>query len=196
MLTDAGPYQGSGVDRLYALGMDAYRLACEIRDLRSSTRQVSGASGTTFCRQAASKSLTGLFFVRVSLSLSRQSFRDNDLREQWWGSEFQHHWSEDFALDRQSKGLRLVERNYRTRRGDRPDLAGRYIFGICWGSVPSGRPSAARRNRRREKQSRLRFTAEVLQQYRNGYDTPCRFDVFAVGGKMPDPDWQWIQNAF
>ena len=51
MLTDADPYQGSGVDRLYALGMDAYRLACEIRDLpQDSTRQVSGASGTYFLK--------------------------------------------------------------------------------------------------------------------------------------------------
>ena len=52
MLTDADPYQGSGVDRLYALGMDAYRLACEIRDLpHDSTRQVSGASGTYFLQE-------------------------------------------------------------------------------------------------------------------------------------------------
>ena len=49
MLTDADHYQRSGVDRLYALGMDAYRLACEIQALPlDSTRQVSGASGTYF----------------------------------------------------------------------------------------------------------------------------------------------------
>ena len=49
ILTDAKHYQGSGVDRLYALGMDAYRLACEIQVLsHDSTRQVSGASGTYF----------------------------------------------------------------------------------------------------------------------------------------------------
>ena len=47
MLTDAEHYQGSGVDRLYALGMDAYRLACEIQVLpHDSTRRVPGASGT------------------------------------------------------------------------------------------------------------------------------------------------------
>ena len=51
MLTDADHYQRSGVDRLYALGMDAYRLACEIQALPlDSTRQVSGASGTYFLK--------------------------------------------------------------------------------------------------------------------------------------------------
>lgn len=51
MLTDADHYQQSGVDRLYALGMDAYRLACEIQALPlDSTRQVSGASGTYFLK--------------------------------------------------------------------------------------------------------------------------------------------------
>ncbi len=49
MLTDAKRYQGFGIDRLYALGMDAYRLACEIQILpHDSIRQVSGASGTYF----------------------------------------------------------------------------------------------------------------------------------------------------
>ena len=49
MLTVAGHYQGSGVDRLFALGMDAYRLGCEIQTMSDdSTRQVSGASGTYF----------------------------------------------------------------------------------------------------------------------------------------------------
>ncbi len=49
MLTVAGHYQGSGVDRLFALGMDAYRLGCEIQTMSDdSTRQVSGASGIYF----------------------------------------------------------------------------------------------------------------------------------------------------
>ena len=111
-----------------------------------------------------------------------------------------HHWSENFALDQlQSNGLRLVERNYRTRRGEidlilREDTSLVFVEVRYRASSAFGRPEETVDAK---KQSRLRFTAEVfLQQYRNGYDTPCRFDVFAVSGKMPDPDWQWIQNAF
>ena len=111
-----------------------------------------------------------------------------------------HHWSENFALDQlQSNGLRLVERNYRTRRGEidlilREDTSLVFVEVRYRASSTFGRPEETVDAK---KQSRLRFTAEVfLQQYRNGYDTPCRFDVFAVSGKMPDPDWQWIQNAF
>ena len=165
-----------------------------------STRQVSAPAALISQAATSKNSPTGSFFVRASLSLSRRSFRDNDLQRAVMGKTAStHHWSEDFALDQlQSKGLRLVERNYRTRRGDRPDLAGRaslvFVEVRYRASSAFGRPEETVDAK---KQSRLRFTAEVfLQQYRYGYDTPCRFDVFAVSGKMPDPDWQWIQNAF
>lgn len=111
-----------------------------------------------------------------------------------------HHWSEDFALDQlQSKGLHLVERNYQTRRGE-IDLILQEEASLVFVEVRYRASSAFGRPEETvdaKKQSRLRFTAEVfLQRYRAGYDTVCRFDVFAVSGKMPNPDWQWIQNAF
>ena len=110
-----------------------------------------------------------------------------------------HHWSEDFALDQlQSKGLRLVERNYRTRRGE-IDLILREEASLVFVEVRYRASSAFGRPEETvdtKKQSRLRFTAEFSCSSTHGYDTVCRFDVFAVSGKMPNPDWQWIRNAF
>ena len=110
------------------------------------------------------------------------------------------HWSEDFALDKlREAGLELLERNYRTRRGE-IDLVlqgqstvvlveVRYrtnnFFGIPEETVDT------------RKQSRLRLAAEVfLQHHRYSHNTLCRFDVFAVSGKPPGHTWRWIQNAF
>ena len=111
-----------------------------------------------------------------------------------------HHWSEDFALDRlQSRGLRLVARNYRTRRGEidlvlQEDASLVFVEVRYRASIAFGRPEETVDAK---KQSRLRLAAEAfLQRHQSGHDTECRFDVFAVSGPLPDPDWRWIQDAF
>ena len=92
-----------------------------------------------------------------------------------------------------------MERNYRTRRGEidlnfREEASLVFVEVRYRANTAFGRPEETVDAK---KQLRLRFTAEVfLQRYRTGYDTVCRFDVFAVSGKMPNPGWQWIQNAF
>ena len=92
-----------------------------------------------------------------------------------------------------------MERNYQTRRGE-IDLILQEEASLVFVEVRYQASSAFGRPEETvdaKKQSRLRFTAEVfLQRYRNGYDTVCRFDVFAVSGKMLNPGWQWIQDAF
>ena len=46
-LTGTARYQGSGIDRLFALGMDAYRLGCQIPKSRANSAwRYAGASGT------------------------------------------------------------------------------------------------------------------------------------------------------
>jgi len=46
-LTGTARYQGSGIDRLFALGMDAYRLGCQIpKSRKNSAWRYAGASGT------------------------------------------------------------------------------------------------------------------------------------------------------
>jgi putative endonuclease len=111
-----------------------------------------------------------------------------------------HHWSEDFALDQlQSRGLRLVARNYRTRRGEidlvlQEDASLVFVEVRYRASIAFGRPEETVGAK---KQSRLRLAAEAfLQRRQSGHDTACRFDVFAVSGPLPDPDWRWIQDAF
>ena len=111
-----------------------------------------------------------------------------------------HHWSEDFALDQlQSRGLCLVARNFRTRRGEidlvlQEDASLVFVEVRYRVSIAFGRPEETVDPR---KQSRLRLAAEAfLQRHQTGHDTACRFDVFAVSGPLPDPDRRWIQEAF
>jgi putative endonuclease len=97
----------------------------------------------------------------------------------------------------QSRGLRLLQRNYRSRRGeidlvlqDQDSLVFvevRYRRGSLFGS---GAESVDRR-----KQSRLIACAQhYMQTYPGTAQQPCRFDVVSVGG--PEDAIEWIRNAF
>jgi len=48
------------------------------------------------------------------------------------------------------------------------------------------------------KQRKLQKTATLYLQIQqlNAYNTPCRFDVIAIEGRLSQPDICWIKNAF
>jgi len=105
--------------------------------------------------------------------------------------------AEDFACGYlENKGLRLVARNYRCRRGeidlimrDGEDLVFvevRYRKYDAFGSAAETVSSS--------KRSRIITTAAYYLQ-RQRFEPPCRFDVVAVGGDAPHRI-EWIQDAF
>ena len=75
----------------------------------------------------------------------------------------------------QSKGLRLLEKNFRCRKGE-IDLI------LMDGACLDGR-----------KQKKIRHTAAYYMYIRRiSQDTPCRFDAVGIMGESI----QWIQDAF
>ena len=98
----------------------------------------------------------------------------------------------------QGQGLKLVERNFRCRRGEL-DLIMRdgatlvFVevryradrrFGGALASIGSG------------KRRRLRAAAEYYLQGLHRAPPPCRFDVVAMdGGKGGAPTIQWLRNS-
>ncbi|MBA1146108.1 YraN family protein [Ectothiorhodospiraceae bacterium WFHF3C12] len=93
-----------------------------------------------------------------------------------------------------SRGLKLRERNYRTRRGEIDlvmDDDGTLVFvevrrraDLRYGG---GAESIGARKRRR-------LTAAAAQYYQQlGRDCPCRFDVVAIDA---EGEVDWIRNAF
>ena len=110
------------------------------------------------------------------------------------------HWSEDLALQQLlASGLKLVCRNYWTRRGE-IDLVMRDGNELVFVEVRQrtntayGRPEETVN---RSKRARLRLAAgHFLQQYAEFGSQPCRFDIFAVTGDDADSTWRWINDAF
>jgi putative endonuclease len=110
------------------------------------------------------------------------------------------HWSEDLALEQLlASGLKLVCRNYWTRRGE-IDLVMRDGNELVFVEVRQrtntayGRPEETVN---RSKRARLRLAAShFLQQYAEFRSQPCRFDIFAVTGNDVDNTCQWITDAF
>ena len=110
------------------------------------------------------------------------------------------HWSEDLALEQLlASGLKLVCRNYWTRRGE-IDLVMRDGNELVFVEVRQrtntayGRPEETVN---RSKRARLRLAADhFLQQFAEFHSQPCRFDIFAVTGNDVDNTWQWINDAF
>lgn len=99
----------------------------------------------------------------------------------------------------ESRGVRILERNYRCRQGEidmigqeqTPD--GRYLLFIevkYRSTRKQGDPAEAVTGR---KQNRIRNAAcYYLYAHGLGEDTPCRFDVVGILGD----EWNWIKNAF
>ena len=97
----------------------------------------------------------------------------------------------------QSRGLRLLQRNYRSRRGE-IDLVLQDQDSLVFVEVRYRRESrfgSGAESVDRHKQSKLIACAQhYLQAYPGIARQPCRFDVVAVGG--PDESIEWIRNAF
>ena len=106
--------------------------------------------------------------------------------------------AEDRACDYlQAQGLKLLQRNYRTRRGE-IDLilqdADTLVFVEVRYRLQDAFGSAVESVDRR-KQSRLTACAlHYLQALPNRRQISCRFDVLAISG--PDNRIEWIRNAF
>lgn len=96
----------------------------------------------------------------------------------------------------QQQGLTLVERNYRTRRGE-IDLIMRHNTTLVFVEVRlrgSDRFGSAAESVTARKQRRIITAAQhYLQQQPN--PPICRFDVLAISGKT-DRSIDWIPNAF
>jgi putative endonuclease len=109
-------------------------------------------------------------------------------------------WAEALACtDLETRGLRLVERNFRMKCGELDLImrhAGRLVFvevryrsSERWGGgLASVTP---------EKQRRLTRAANgFLARHPELRHLPCRFDVVAVGGTPESPTLRWVQGAF
>ena len=97
----------------------------------------------------------------------------------------------------QAQGLRIVHRNYHTRRGE-IDLVMQDKDSLVFVEVRYRRQThfgSAAESVDRRKQSKLIACANhYLQAFPEIAQQPCRFDVVSMGGKMDSIEW--IRNAF
>jgi len=97
----------------------------------------------------------------------------------------------------QERGLRLLQRNYRSRRGE-IDLVLQDQDSLVFVEVRYRRESrfgSGAESVDRRKQSKLIACAQhYLQTYPRTAQQPCRFDVVSVGGS--GGSIEWIRNAF
>ena len=95
----------------------------------------------------------------------------------------------------ESRGLTILEKNYRNRHGEIDLIArdGQYLVfvEVKYRRDPGkGDPAESVGY---QKQRRIREVAQYyLYSHRYGEDTPCRFDVAAILGE----EIRWIINAF
>ena len=106
--------------------------------------------------------------------------------------------AEDFAcayLER--NGLRLLARNFRCRRGE-IDLIMQDSEYLVFVEVRYRKHDAfgsAAETVSYAKRTRIITTASYFLQ-RQRSETPCRFDVVAIGGSKPPHRIEWIRDAF
>jgi putative endonuclease len=97
----------------------------------------------------------------------------------------------------ESRGLRLLQRNYRSRRGE-IDLVLQDQDSLVFVEVRFRRESrfgSGAESVDWRKQSKLIACAQhYLQNHPGIARQPCRFDVISVGG--PEESIEWIRNAF
>lgn len=96
----------------------------------------------------------------------------------------------------ENKGLRLLQRNYRSRGGEidlimQQDetlvfIEVRYRKSALFGSAAESVTMAKQRKL-------INAASQFLQQ--KGLDTPCRFDVVGISGRSQS-EIEWIRNAF
>ena len=106
--------------------------------------------------------------------------------------------AEDFALRYlEARGLQLVTRNFRCRGGEL-DLIMRDGEHLVFVEVRSRRSSqfgTPAESVTCSKQQKLLRTAAIYLQ-RQQLDLPCRFDVVAILQTAPEPQIEWIRDAF
>jgi putative endonuclease len=96
------------------------------------------------------------------------------------------------------RGLRLLERNYRSPFGEIDIVmqeGGTLVFVEVRYRRSASHGSAAE-TVGAQKQARLRATAEHYLQARRDSKKPCRFDIVAVSGSRMDAGIEWLPNAF
>jgi putative endonuclease len=111
--------------------------------------------------------------------------------------------AEDLALQfLQSKGMQLIERNYRCKMGE-IDLIMRHDAGLVFAEVRyrkhSKFGSGAETVDQRKQQKILNSAEHFLQSHSKYAALPCRIDVVSISAaqKSADqqPDIDWIPNA-
>jgi putative endonuclease len=97
----------------------------------------------------------------------------------------------------QKHGLRLLHRNYRSKRGE-IDLILQDTDSLVFVEVryrrQSGFGSAAETVDRRKQAKLIACARYFLQAHPDTARQPCRFDVLSIDG--PTSRIEWIQNAF
>ena len=103
-------------------------------------------------------------------------------------------WACDYLLQ---QGLLLIEKNYRCKRGE-IDLVMQHQNSLVFVEVryrKSQQFGGALESVTAAKQHKLRLTAEHYLQHK-AHNTFSRFDVIGISGIAPQPQINWIQNAF
>lgn len=99
----------------------------------------------------------------------------------------------------QARGLELVQRNYRTARGE-IDIIMREGETLVFVEVRHRTNEAfcpATETIDSAKQQRLRVTGEhYLQRHARTFTGDCRFDIITLTGTDGNTKWQWLRNAF
>ena len=96
------------------------------------------------------------------------------------------------------RGLKLETRNFSCRYGEL-DLILRdqdYLVFVEVRYRKDQRFGGALESVDSHKQAKLRRAAEFYLIKHKHSDTPCRFDILCVAGRLSQPDYDWIQNAF
>ncbi len=103
-------------------------------------------------------------------------------------------WACDYLLQ---QGLLLIEKNYHCKRGE-IDLVMQDHNSLVFIEVRYRKNQlfgGALESITTSKQHKLRLSAEHYLQH-HAHNSYSRFDVIAISGTAPQPQINWIQNAF
>ena len=96
------------------------------------------------------------------------------------------------------KGLTLKQKNYFCRHGE-IDLImsdSDYLVFVEVRHRSSALFGGAIASVVQSKQKKLRRTAEHYLISNKMTDSPCRFDILCIDGKLSNPEINWVRNAF
>jgi putative endonuclease len=99
----------------------------------------------------------------------------------------------------QTRGLQLVQRNYRCKLGE-IDLVMRDCDVLVFVEVRfrslSSQVAACETVDYRKQRKLLRTARHFLLSNRQLAESPCRFDVLGISSTHNQPQYDWIRNAF